>query len=160
MLVVLDNARSAEQVRSLLPGAGSGMVVVPGRDDLTGLVARNGAHRVEVDVLPLPNAVALLRGDDGASATLAERYGRLPLALRVAALAVALGADADQTAHPDREVPAGVEQGHSFHRDECGHGGVTASLRATDDALRGLPRTTWSALTEATAMCCSSRPGR
>ena len=91
MLVVLDNAVGAEQVRSLLPGAGAGMVVVTGRDDLTGLVVRDGADRVDVDVLPLADALALLGGRDDAT-VLAERCGRLPLALRVAALP---GADVD-----------------------------------------------------------------
>jgi len=83
MLVLLDNASCAEQVRPLLPG--SGMVVVTSRDDLAGLAARDGAHRVGLDVLPLPDALALLE-ILGASAELAQRCGRLPLALRVAAL--------------------------------------------------------------------------
>jgi hypothetical protein len=90
MLVVLDNALCAEQVRPLLPGTGSCAVVVTSRDDLAGLVARDGAHRISLGLLPMPDAVALLGillGEPAhpAAARLAERCGRLPLALRVAA---------------------------------------------------------------------------
>ena len=93
MLVVLDNAAAVEQVRPLLPGTPSCAVVVTSRDSLTGLVARNGARRLDLDLLPLPDAVALLRAligarvdaDPGSAAALAEQCARLPLALRVAA---------------------------------------------------------------------------
>jgi tetratricopeptide (TPR) repeat protein len=68
-------------------------VVVTSRDALAGLVARDGATRLDLDVLPLPDAVALLRtligarvdADPGAAAALAGQCCRLPLALRVAA---------------------------------------------------------------------------
>ncbi|HEY7432857.1 MAG TPA: tetratricopeptide repeat protein [Streptosporangiaceae bacterium] len=98
MLVVLDNARQAEQVRPLLPGSPTCMTVVTSRDALTGLVARDGAVRLEMDLLPLPEAVSLLRvligsrvdGSLDDAVTLASQCCRLPLALRVAAeLAVA-----------------------------------------------------------------------
>jgi tetratricopeptide (TPR) repeat protein len=98
MLIVLDNARSAAQVRPLLPGASSCFVLVTSRDDLAALVAREGARRVDLDVLTKPEAVALLRGlvgervdsEPAMAAALGDRCGRLPLALRVAAeLAVA-----------------------------------------------------------------------
>jgi DNA-binding SARP family transcriptional activator/tetratricopeptide (TPR) repeat protein len=93
LLVVLDNARSAEQVRPLLPGSPSCAVVVTSRDSLAGLVARDGAMRLELDLLPLDKAVSLLRvliggpvdDDPGTAATMAEQCCRLPLALRVAA---------------------------------------------------------------------------
>jgi tetratricopeptide (TPR) repeat protein len=97
VLVLLDNASSAEQVRPLLPGAHGCAVVVTSRDTLAGLAARDGATRLELDLLPLPDAVGLLRQligarvDDGSAAEmLATRCARLPLALRVTAeLAVA-----------------------------------------------------------------------
>ncbi len=93
MLVVLDNAGSADQVRPLLPGTPACALVVTSRDALAGLVISDGATRLDVDVLPLEDAVALLRtligarvdGEPGAAAELADQCCRLPLALRVAA---------------------------------------------------------------------------
>ncbi len=101
ILVVLDNACGADQVRPLLPGAPSCFVVVTSRDDLAGLVARDGARRIELDMLTAAEAVTLLRAligprvdaDAAAAAALAERCMRLPLALRIAAELA--------TAHPD-----------------------------------------------------------
>lgn len=93
VLVVLDNASSAEQVRPLLPGAASCLVLVTSRDRLTGLVARHGAHRIGLDVLPKPEALSLLRQLIGArveaEAVAADELvsccGALPLALRITA---------------------------------------------------------------------------
>jgi tetratricopeptide (TPR) repeat protein len=93
MLVLLDNARSAEQVRPLLPASAGCMTVVTSRDAMAGLVARERARRIELDLLPLPDAAGLLRmligeraaADPGATRALAEGCSRLPLALRVAA---------------------------------------------------------------------------
>lgn len=109
MLVVLDNALCAEQVRPLLPGADAGMVVVTSRDDLAGLAARDGAHRVGLDVLPLADALALLEnllGPGRGRAGLAQRCGRLPLALRVAALTNRAGEGLDwlETGDPRTDV--------------------------------------------------------
>jgi DNA-binding SARP family transcriptional activator/Tfp pilus assembly protein PilF len=93
MLVVLDNASTADQVRPLLPGSTACAVLVTSRDSLAGLVARDGAARLELDLLPLAEAVALLREligaradeDPEAATALAGHCCRLPLALRVAA---------------------------------------------------------------------------
>ncbi|MCW2527356.1 MAG: hypothetical protein JWM76_2216 [Pseudonocardiales bacterium] len=93
MLIVLDNAHSADQVRDLLPGAPGCFVLITSRDSLTGLVARHGASRVELDRLPEADATQLLVQLVGARAVadpestrvLAQRCSRLPLALRVAA---------------------------------------------------------------------------
>lgn len=93
MLVVLDNAATEEQVRPLLPGQAGVMVLVTSRDSLPGLVAREGARRLELDVLPVADAIALLRALIGervdadlvAARTLAAQCAWLPLALRVAA---------------------------------------------------------------------------
>jgi DNA-binding SARP family transcriptional activator/DNA-binding XRE family transcriptional regulator len=94
MLVVLDNAQSAEQVRPLLPGHPGSMVLITSRDRLTGLVATHGAHRLTLEVLTPDEAVALLArllGQDRVAAEpasaleLAQVCGLLPLALRIAA---------------------------------------------------------------------------
>ncbi len=93
MLVVLDNAGSADQVRPLLPGTGACTIVVTSRDALTGLVARDGAARLDLDVLWLEDSITLLRAligaradaEPAAAAELAAQCCRLPLALRVAA---------------------------------------------------------------------------
>jgi DNA-binding SARP family transcriptional activator/tetratricopeptide (TPR) repeat protein len=102
MLVVLDNAADVAQVRPLLPGASGAMVVVTSRDRLDGLVVREGAARVVLDVFDPAESAALLGAAVGAqrvaaepdaAAELAALCGHLPLALRVVA--------AHLTARPD-----------------------------------------------------------
>jgi DNA-binding SARP family transcriptional activator/tetratricopeptide (TPR) repeat protein len=94
VLVVLDNAATPRQVRPLLPGAAGCHVVVTSRHTLSGIVAREGARRTTLDLLPLRDAVLLLRRLVGAErvdreqavvAEVVERCARLPLALRVLA---------------------------------------------------------------------------
>lgn len=93
VLVVLDNASSVDQVHPLLPGTGSCAVVVTSRDTLGELVARHGARRLNLDLLPMSDSLDLLRrliGDrfDRETAVgeeLAVQCVGLPLALRVAA---------------------------------------------------------------------------
>ena len=102
MLVILDNAGSVEQIRPLLPGSSTCTVLVTSRDALAGLVARDGAVRLDLDLLRLPDAIGLLRAliggrvdtDPRAAAVLAEQCSRLPLALRVAAELTAARPDA------------------------------------------------------------------
>jgi tetratricopeptide (TPR) repeat protein len=93
MLVMIDNARDADQVRPLLPGTPSCAAVVTSRDALTGLVARDGARRLDLGLLPPAEAVTLLRtliggrvdAEPETAVTLAGYCARLPRALRVAA---------------------------------------------------------------------------
>ncbi|MER6558992.1 BTAD domain-containing putative transcriptional regulator [Streptomyces sp. NPDC001027] len=94
MLVVLDNAADAEQIRPLLPGGQGCAVLVTSRDRLAGLAARDGAHRIGVDVLtPKESRLLLVRtlgesrvdADPEAADDLARACGHLPLALRIAA---------------------------------------------------------------------------
>jgi tetratricopeptide (TPR) repeat protein/DNA-binding XRE family transcriptional regulator len=93
MLVLLDNASSAEQVRPLLPATPGCVTVVTSRDTLAGLIARDGARRLDLDLLPAADANQLLvtligdraAADPEATGALATACARLPLALRVAA---------------------------------------------------------------------------
>ncbi|MGH3869059.1 MAG: ATP-binding protein [Pseudonocardiaceae bacterium] len=94
MVVVLDNAATPDQVRPLLPGSPTCAVVVTSRSRLSGLVARDGAHRLTLDVLPPEDAVMLLRcavgpdrvdAEPEAAAEVARHCDYLPLALRIAA---------------------------------------------------------------------------
>jgi hypothetical protein len=98
VLVVLDNAATAEQVRPLLPGSASCMAVVTSRCRLSGLAARDGAQRPNLDVLPAAQAVAVLAQSAGAARVdaepaaareLARLCRRLSLALQIAAERVA-----------------------------------------------------------------------
>lgn len=115
VLVVLDNARDAEQVRPLLPGAGRSLVIVTSRDRLSALTVTQQATRIALDVLGADEACELLVRRSGcpraalggppdpADWAMIEEIvtlcGRLPLALAVVAARVA--------AHPDY-APAAV----------------------------------------------------
>jgi tetratricopeptide (TPR) repeat protein len=94
MLIVLDNAATPAQIRPLLPGTAGCLVLVTSRSRLSGLVARDGAYRLGLDILLEDDAVALLgtvtaryRGHDQRYelVELARLCARLPLALRIAA---------------------------------------------------------------------------
>ncbi|WP_433463626.1 ATP-binding protein [Spirillospora sp. CA-128828] len=89
LILMLDNAVSAAQVRPLLPGAGPSLVVVTSRHRLTGLVV-NGARFLDVDPLGVPGALELLGHLIGADRIDAESdharslvtlCGTLPLAV-------------------------------------------------------------------------------
>lgn len=93
LLIVLDNARSAAQVRPLLPGAAPCGTIITSRDQLGGLLATDGVTRLRLDVLDETEAgrlLAAMLGDRAhrepqATGELAALCGRLPLALRIAA---------------------------------------------------------------------------
>jgi DNA-binding SARP family transcriptional activator len=92
MLMLLDNAASAAQIRPLLPGEPSITVLVTSRDRLSGLAATHDAQQINLDGLPPADAVDLLRLllperelTPQESTDLARLCGYLPLALRVAA---------------------------------------------------------------------------
>ena len=99
LLIVLDNARSAEQIRPLLPGSPGCAVIVTSRDRLESVVVRDGAGRVVLDVLSpagpgscwSAGSVRIGRRGAGIGRELAELCARLPLALAVAAARAAAG---------------------------------------------------------------------
>jgi tetratricopeptide (TPR) repeat protein len=94
VLIVLDNARTTEQIRPLLPGSPTCLVIITSRNRLDGLIVREGARRIALDVLPAADAMELLAERVGrdrldaepeATAHLLELCARLPLALSIAA---------------------------------------------------------------------------
>ena len=94
MLIVLDNARDANQVRPLLPAGRACLTVVTSRSQLAGLVATEGARPLSLDVLSEEEARELLirrlGGEQIAAAPAAAEElirlcARLPLALSIAA---------------------------------------------------------------------------
>ncbi|HEX7306382.1 AfsR/SARP family transcriptional regulator [Lentzea sp.] len=99
VLVLLDNARDAEQVQWLLPGGTACHTVITSRTEPTGLVVRYGAHPLALDVLDDDEAVALLASRLGPARVAAEpdavdeliRFcARLPLALAIVAARAAM----------------------------------------------------------------------
>jgi tetratricopeptide (TPR) repeat protein len=94
MLVVLDNAADADQVRPLLPGAPGCLALVTSRHRLDSLAVIEGARPVPVDLLSPAEARDLLArklGDRAVAAApeatdeVIASCARLPLALAVAA---------------------------------------------------------------------------
>ncbi|QBI54037.1 AfsR/SARP family transcriptional regulator [Streptomonospora litoralis] len=93
VLVLLDNAADAEQIRPLLPGSPGCAVIVTSRNDLRGLLL-DGALPVRLSPFDRAEALRLLGAALGeralseqpaAAGELAELCGRVPLALRIAA---------------------------------------------------------------------------
>ncbi|MCX5074023.1 tetratricopeptide repeat protein [Streptomyces sp. NBC_00513] len=91
VLVLLDNARDAAQVRPLLPGTAGCAALVTSRVRMSGLA---GAHLVDLDVMSPEEALQLFTRIVGAERVGAERQaaldvvgacGFLPLAIRIAA---------------------------------------------------------------------------
>jgi transcriptional regulator with XRE-family HTH domain/tetratricopeptide (TPR) repeat protein len=94
MLIVLDNAADFAQIEPLLPGVGRCAVIITSRERLSGLTLRASPHRLTLGPMSADESLALLtnvlgkeRADREPTAlvSLADRCGRLPLALRVAA---------------------------------------------------------------------------
>ena len=98
VLVVLDNARDAEQVRPLLPGSAGCLALVTSRNQLTTLVAAQGAQPLGLDPLTERESHDLftrrigadrVAGEPEATLAILDRCARLPLAIAVAAASAA-----------------------------------------------------------------------
>lgn len=94
MIIVLDNAHDAAQVRPLLPGNPACVVLVTSRRQLTSLAASDSAYLLTLHPLARSDAHALLTSRLGAErstsepdalSNLVESCARLPLALSIAA---------------------------------------------------------------------------
>jgi DNA-binding SARP family transcriptional activator len=110
VLIVLDNARDAAQVRPLLPGSPGCLVIVTSRSSLAGLAAAEGARPLRLGPVGAEEAVRLLAArlgqervaaEPGAVTDLVGRCGHLPLALAVMAARAAA----------DPQLPLGVLAG-------------------------------------------------
>jgi DNA-binding SARP family transcriptional activator len=102
VLVILDNARDVEQVRPLLPGSPGCLAIVTSRNQLTPLVATEGAHPVTLDLLTPADARDLLSRRLGIDRVASEpdavddivaRCARLPLALAIVGARAATNPD-------------------------------------------------------------------
>lgn len=94
ILILLDNARDPAHARPLLPGSPGPVTMVTSRNDLTGLIAADGARPLPVDVLPPGEARDILlrrlgpervAAEADAAAELTGLCARLPLALVITA---------------------------------------------------------------------------
>ena len=102
VLIVLDNARDAAQVRPLLPGGGGCLVMVTSRSALAGLAAADAAHPLRLGPFDDEESALLLAARLGPERVAAEpqavtelisRCGHLPLALAVMAARAAADPD-------------------------------------------------------------------
>jgi hypothetical protein len=102
MLIVLDNARNAAQVRPLLPGSPTCRVLVTSRDQLPGLTATEAARPLPVNALTCAEARQLLVRRLGSARLAADRHATdriigscagLPLALCIVAARAELRPD-------------------------------------------------------------------
>ncbi|WP_151482911.1 AfsR/SARP family transcriptional regulator [Streptomyces albicerus] len=133
LLVVLDNARDADQVRPLLPGAPGCLAVVTSRNRLTGLVAAEGAHPLALDLLSPAEARALLAHRLGEHRVAAEPDAMQEIITRCARLPLALAITAARAAtHPVLPLRAVAEELRDSHGslDAFVGGDLTTDVRA------------------------------
>uniref|UniRef100_UPI003CD08EFA AfsR/SARP family transcriptional regulator n=1 Tax=Streptomyces hawaiiensis TaxID=67305 RepID=UPI003CD08EFA len=143
MLLVLDGAVSAAQVRPLLPGGAGCAVIVTSRSPLTAL---DGAARFPLAPLSDEESTELLRsasGRDGLDGTgaarlLVELTGRLPLALRVLAARLA----ARRALTPEMLAGQLATPGERLRHLEYDDLSVRRSLAVAYDALAASERET------------------
>ncbi len=100
LLIVLDNAATAAQVRPLLPGAGRHLVLITSRDAMAGLAISHNARLIRVDPMNGAETTEMLlrraegRLDDQPAATvcaLAAACRGLPLAVALVGAELARG---------------------------------------------------------------------
>ncbi|MHA5050342.1 AfsR/SARP family transcriptional regulator [Streptomyces sp. SD15] len=139
ILMVLDDAAHAAQVRPLLPAGAGCAVIVTSRSPLTAL---DGAHRFPLAPLSDEDSAALLRAvsgrEDGLDGghPLVELTGRLPLALRVVAARLA----ARRALTPDALAGQLAATEGRLHHLEYDDLSVRRSLAVAHDALHASER--------------------
>lgn len=141
-LLVLDNARDADQVRPLLPGAGSSSALVTSRRDLSGLVTTHDARAERVELLTENDAAELLESRVGAERIAAEPAAVADLIAGCAGLPLALAIVASRAAAkpswPLSAVAAeltDIRQGLDAFRSEDRSADLTAVLSWSYRAL-------------------------
>lgn len=159
ILVLLDNARDAEQIRPLLPGSPTCMVVVTSRNQMRGLAVTDGAHALTLDLFSVQDARLMIGSRIGherlaevpqASEEIISACARLPLALAVAA--------AQMTFHSGRPLDELA--------DELRHARSTLDFFASHDRatdVRGVLSWSYMALTPSQARLfriASTHPGQ
>ncbi|MFH9402982.1 BTAD domain-containing putative transcriptional regulator [Streptomyces sp. NPDC017638] len=138
LLLVLDDAANAAQVRPLLPAGPGCAVIVTSRSPLTAL---DGARRFPLSPLTGEDSAALLRAVSGRAGLdpghpLVELTGRLPLALRVVAARLA----ARRALTPDVLAGQLADTGSRLHHLEYDDLSVRRSLAVAHDALAAAER--------------------
>jgi DNA-binding SARP family transcriptional activator/Tfp pilus assembly protein PilF len=134
MLIVLDNARDAEQVRPLLPGASGCLVLVTSRDQLIGLVAADGARVLTLNLFTHAEAHDLLGRRLGQHRTTSQPEAADQIVSACAGLPLALAIVAAQAeTQPGFPLAAlAAELGESRYKLPHLNGGDAATdLRAT-----------------------------
>jgi len=148
MLIVLDDARTADQVRPLLPAEPGCLVMVTSRRRLTAL---DEARPLSLDVLPVTDAVTLFTriagpgrpvGPPDAVAEVVELCGRLPLAVRIAAARLR-ARPAWTVAHLADRL---TDQHHRLGELDDGERGVAAAFTLSYQDLAGDQQRTFRAL--------------
>jgi DNA-binding SARP family transcriptional activator len=131
ILVVLDNARDAEQVRPLLPGSPGCLAVVTSRNQLAPLIATEGAAGLYLDLLSPREAGELLGSRIGTDRRAAEPGAATELVLRCSGLPLALTITAAR-AQARRGLPLGVlaEELRDLGLDALRAGDAATDLRA------------------------------
>jgi DNA-binding SARP family transcriptional activator/tetratricopeptide (TPR) repeat protein/transcriptional regulator with XRE-family HTH domain len=133
LLIVLDNARDADQARLLLPGSPGCLVLVTSRSQLTGLAASVGARLITLDVLSPAEARQMLTDRIGADRAAAEPAAVSDIANLCAFLPLALAvAAARAAARPGVPLAALADELRSTatRMDALDAGDPSASVRA------------------------------
>ena len=133
MLIVLDNARDADQVTPLLPGSPTCTVLITSRHPLGALTAAHGARALDLDVLPEPDARHVLLAHLGSERLAAEPRATDELLASCAGLPLALSITAARAErHPAVPLAALADElrDQSERLDALDLGGPQTSLRA------------------------------